>query len=185
MFLDDQGVPEEIDHETRAAQVEMREEVRASLRAAVTMGEILERAKRACRLGQFTVWLKRHFDGTQRKAERYLSLWREYRDPDRVPNMSLRAALDALTKRASRPRTTYAHQRPSPAVVTAGIEATRRARKPIDRLIRAMKRDRMRPQHYAMKRLRRAYVDISAAREYFIAQEVTARAAAGATGGQR
>ena len=176
MFLDAQGVPEDIDREMHAVQEKMRAQVGGSLCTAVETGGVLDRAQRKCRLGEFTAWLKEHFVGTPRKAEGYMALWRQYGGPDRVPKMSLRAALDALTKHAKQPPTTYVHQRPCSAVVTAGIEATRRARKSLDRLIRAMRRDGMTPQHYAMKRLRRAAADIAAACEYFLAQEATQRA---------
>ena len=53
-------------------------------------------------------------------------------------------------------------------------------RKSLDRLVRAMKRDRTAPQHYAMKRLRRATADVAAAREYFLAQHAMQRARDGA-----
>ncbi len=53
MFLDDQGVSQEIDRDMRIVQEEMRKDVDGSLRSAVKMGGVLQRAKLACYLGKF------------------------------------------------------------------------------------------------------------------------------------
>ena len=126
MFLDDQGVSQEIDRDMRIVQEEMRKDVDGSLRSAVKMGGVLQRAKLACYLGKFGAWLKGHFKGSPRKAQRFIFLSSKYPDPERVPNMSWSAALKALTIQAAQQPTTYAHRRSSPAVVATGIEVTRR-----------------------------------------------------------
>jgi hypothetical protein len=69
------------------------------LAAAVEVGRVLQQAREQCRHGEWGDYLRQHYPGSEREAQRYMRLAREYRDAaDIPPDMSLRQALALLTR---------------------------------------------------------------------------------------
>ena len=95
--------------------------VRASRRMVMCAhhaGALLLEVKAKLGHGQLGPWLKVHFDGSQRTANRYMRLARAYPDSTRLANLSLTGALEAMesTSRAERtpPEATAEHD-PEPS----------------------------------------------------------------------
>jgi hypothetical protein len=72
---------------------------RATARAILSAhhaGALLIEAKGKVGHGQWAPWLKTHFEGTQRTAQRYIRLARAYPDTTRLSHLTLTTALEAM-----------------------------------------------------------------------------------------
>jgi len=98
------GVSALTERDIRAAQTAMRGALRDSLRAGVTLGRLLHTAKSECRHGEWEPWLRGHFDGSARHAQRLMLLATAHPDPDALPAMTLSEALRALTGAQRKPK---------------------------------------------------------------------------------
>lgn len=90
---------------------------RATARAILSAhhaGCLLNEAKAKVSHGQLGPWLKTHFDGTHRTAQRYMKLARAYPDTTRLSHLTLTTALDAMAtpkERAPRGDSERGHRR--------------------------------------------------------------------------
>ena len=107
---DDFGVPLEVDRRVFTAQLQLRGAFRDSLRAGAGFGALLAMAKEACRHGQFLNWLKGHFDGSARHAQRLMQLAKAYPDPDKIPALSCDEALRLIAGKEAKQRTVGARE---------------------------------------------------------------------------
>ena len=89
----------------------MRGAYRDSLRVGVSLGGLLARAKEICGHGQFLNWLKKHFEGSRRHAQRLMLLANAYPDPETIPALSLSEALRLLAGKESKQKSVLAHER--------------------------------------------------------------------------
>lgn len=98
------GVSALTERDIRAAQTAMRGALRDSLRAGVILGRLLHTAKSECRHGEWEPWLRGHFDGSARHAQRLMALAVAHPDPEALPAMTLSEALRALTGAQRKPK---------------------------------------------------------------------------------
>ncbi len=98
------GVSALTERDIRAAQTALRGALRDSLRGGINLGRLLHTAKSECRHGEWEPWLRNHFDGSARHAQRLMALAVAHPDPEALPAMSLSEALRALTGAQRKPK---------------------------------------------------------------------------------
>jgi len=122
------GVPPAITAAVFRAQTALQGALRNSLAAGVKLGTALVTAKASCRHGDWGKYLKAHFSGSQRMAERYVLLAREWPDPQQVPQLSLREALALVGGKRPKPQALQTeNQRVTPRTAAAIATALNRA----------------------------------------------------------
>ncbi len=162
------GIPETLSSAIFSAQLELRGAFRDSLRVGVRLGHLLTQAKAACRHGEFGGWLKTHFDGSIREAQRFMELAREYPNPDDVPSLSLREALRLIRgKRRRQPEKHFAHERLSPATIQTLLAMLMTMDEFCDEnIITSLEVEGVTSQHAAMKRAKTIKSDVRRFIEY-------------------
>jgi hypothetical protein len=152
---EDHGVPPEISRQVFASQNELRGAFRDSVRVGVRLGHALSAAKEACRHGEFIPWLKAHFDGSARQAQRFMELGREYPDPEKVPPLSLREALRLIAGGKGAERKPLAHERLSRQTVAVVSRHLAEMLKLVEKkIIAQLEVEGVTGRHDAMKRAR-------------------------------
>jgi hypothetical protein len=102
----DQDRIHDINHEHELCEASYGE----TMRHAIRCGELLSIAKTEIGHGQWLPWLEQNFEASERTAQTYMRLHRDFSDPQRVAGLqdtervpsSIRAAIKELTK----PKTT-------------------------------------------------------------------------------
>ena len=138
-----------------ARQLELRGRFRDSLRVGVTVGHLLSRAKEICPHGEFQKWLKEHFEGSARHAQRLMTLAHEYPRPEDIPTLSLREALRLIAGRTNKDEKHLAHQRLSRQTVQLALRGVTDLAKALEnKVIATLKIERVTAKHPAMKSAR-------------------------------
>jgi len=169
---DASGISEDLARRIWATQIELRGVYRDSLRVGVQLGHLLTEAKGECRHGEWGGWLKSHFEGSARHAQRYMELAREYPNPDDIPNLSLREALALIQGKRRSTKQQFRHERLSRSTADAAIEALQGMTKIVrEKLIHTLLVEGLTPRHEAMRRAKKIEAEISRLRAYIAAQQ--------------
>src|SRR5215208_6787822 len=80
---------------------ELESLARSTVEAGIELGGMLLEKKEGMRQGEWGPWVRAHFEGSERQAQRFMQLYRErdklLENPTRVADLSLRQALSIIS----------------------------------------------------------------------------------------
>ena len=174
--MDSFGVSGELVSAIGAVQLELRGQFHDSLKVAVRLGHLLQRAKGECRHGDFECWLKQHFEGSVRHAQRFMQLAAKYPSEAELPTLSLREALRMIAGRQPAEIAVSANERLSHETLEKVLFAVGRlSRAHARRVVSSLEIDGLTKRHAAMKHAKQIESSLRKFIEYLQAEDAIAR----------